>query len=107
MHGWFLPWIEAEFGMTRMTASRFMGVAEKFGKSNTMLHLDPTALYELAAPSTPPEVQIEVERRIAAGEIISAADEHQQVAVPTPWRCRARTADGGRARWREVPPPSM
>jgi hypothetical protein len=22
----------------------------------------------------------------------------QQVAVPTPWRCRARTADGGRAR---------
>jgi hypothetical protein len=38
------------------------------------------------------------ERRITVGEIISAADEHQQVAVPTPWRCRARTADGGRAR---------
>jgi hypothetical protein len=28
------------------------------------------ALYELAAPSTPPEVQAEVERRIAEGEII-------------------------------------
>jgi hypothetical protein len=38
------------------------------------------------------------ERRITAGEIVSAADEHQQVAVPTPWRRRARTADGGRAR---------
>jgi hypothetical protein len=38
------------------------------------------------------------ERRITVGEIISAADEHQQVAVPTPWRCRARIADGGRPR---------
>jgi hypothetical protein len=45
--------------------------------------------------------------RFTPGEIVSAADEHQQVAVPTPWRCGARTANGGRARWREVPPPSM
>jgi len=33
------------------------------------------ALTELAAPSTPPEVQAEVERCIAAGEIVSAADD--------------------------------
>jgi hypothetical protein len=57
----------------------------KFGKSNTMLHLDPTALYELAAPSTPPEVQAEVERRIAAGEIISAHGRQGAMA-----RCVAR-----------------
>jgi hypothetical protein len=30
--------------------------ADRFGKSNTVLDLTPTALYELAAPSTPPEV---------------------------------------------------
>src|SRR3982074_408856 len=33
----------------------------------------PKALYKLAAPSTPPEVQAEVERRVAAGEAASAA----------------------------------
>jgi hypothetical protein len=32
------------------------------------------ALRELVSPSTPPEVQAEVERRIAAGEILSAAE---------------------------------
>jgi hypothetical protein len=30
--------------------------ADRFGKSNAVLDLTPTALYELAAPSTPPEV---------------------------------------------------
>lgn len=46
-----------------------MGVAERFGgKSELGSHLNLSALFELAAaPSTPPEVQAEVERRIAAG----------------------------------------
>src|SRR2546426_940819 len=39
-HGQFLPWLAAEFGMSRMTAHRFMQIAEKFGdKCNTALHL--------------------------------------------------------------------
>lgn len=50
-HGQFLPWLEAEFGMSKITAQRFMGVAETYGdKSFTVKHLSPTALYELAAP---------------------------------------------------------
>jgi Protein of unknown function (DUF3102) len=73
-HGSFLPWIEAEFAMSRHTADRLMNVAEAYGsKSSSVQHLSLTALYELAAPSTPPEVQAEVERRVAAGEIIGAA----------------------------------
>lgn len=73
-HGQFLPWIEAEFGMHRMTASRFMQVAEQYGdKSNIVLHLDPTALYELAAPKTPLEVREEVEKIIEAGAAITSA----------------------------------
>jgi hypothetical protein len=36
--------------------------------------LSMAALRELAAPSTPPEVREEIERRIAAGEIVSAGD---------------------------------
>lgn len=68
-HGSFLPWIDDEFGMTEQHARRFMHVAEVYGgKANIMFDLTPTALYELAAPSTPPEVRAEVERRIAAGE---------------------------------------
>lgn len=73
-HGSFLPWIEAEFGMHQTTANRFMHVATHYGsKVSTVLNLDPSALYELAAPKTPPEVREEVERLIAAGEVVSKA----------------------------------
>lgn len=47
--------------MTKMSANRFINVAEQFGdKSNTMLLFNPTALYALAAPSTPESVRAEV-----------------------------------------------
>lgn len=73
-HGSFLPWIEAEFGMGEHTARRFMGVAREYGdKSRIVRDLDPTALYELAAPKTPLEVREEVERMIAAGEVVTRA----------------------------------
>ena len=68
-HGNFLPWIEAEFGMSQPTASRFMNVARAYGdKVFTVNSLDPGALYELAAPKTPPEVREEIERMIEAGD---------------------------------------
>ena len=52
-HGQFLPWLQAEFGMSRMTANHFMQVADKFGgKCTNLLHLPATILYELASPST-------------------------------------------------------
>jgi len=67
-HGSFLPWIDAEFAMSEATAKRMMSVARMFaGKSITLSDLNASALYEPAAQSTPPEVQAEVERRIAAG----------------------------------------
>lgn len=68
-HGLFLAWLEAEFGMTRMSANRYMQAAEHFGsKCNTVLHLPPTAVYQLAAPSTPEPVREEVIQRLEAGE---------------------------------------
>lgn len=74
-HGAFLPWIEAEFGMSESAASKFMAVGRVYGtKSVTVTDLPPTALYELAAPSTSEDVRAEVERRIAAGDLVSAAD---------------------------------
>ncbi len=72
-HGNFLPWIDAEFGMSDQTARRFMQVAGLYGgKSNTVLNLEPSALYALAAPSTPADVRSEVEARAAEGEDIKA-----------------------------------
>ena len=73
-HGAFLPWIDAEFGMGEQSARRFMQVGEVYGKSNIMLDLPATALYELAAPSTPQDVRHRVEARAEAGEHVSVAE---------------------------------
>lgn len=73
-HGNFMPWIEAEFGMSMSAATRFMNVARAYGgKFATVANLDPTALYELAAPKTPLEVREEVEKMIEAGEVVTKA----------------------------------
>jgi hypothetical protein len=52
-----------------------MSVAEVYGgKYDSLSHLKPEALYELAAPSTPEEVRTEVEReRWAAAKFGSFA----------------------------------
>jgi Protein of unknown function (DUF3102) len=56
-HGHFMAWVKSEFGMTHMSAVRFMRVAEQFeGKCNNLLHLPLSVLYELAAPSMPETV---------------------------------------------------
>ena len=73
-HGNFLAWIEAEFGMSRQSADRFRQVAEHYGSKMPIVgNLDPTALYELAAPKTPIEVREEIEKMIAAGEVVTKA----------------------------------
>ena len=72
-HGMFLPWIEAEFQMSSVTAQRFMQVSEAFeGKSFTLKHLNASALYELAAPSTPQAVRDQVEELIVDGQKVTA-----------------------------------
>jgi hypothetical protein len=65
-------------------ASEEVVLPRRFGKSAAPAGLGIEAPYELAAPSTPPEVQAEVERRIVAGEIIGAwPPSHRQ---RTRWR---------------------
>lgn len=74
-HGNFLPWIEAEFGMSDETARKMMRVAEVYGPK-FQLGWDlppPTVLYELAAPKTPAEVRAEIEKMIEAGEVVTKA----------------------------------
>ena len=71
-HGSFLPWIQAEFSMSERTAQKLMTVVREFAKSAAPADFGMEALYELASADT--DIKAEVERRIAAGEIVSAAD---------------------------------
>lgn len=72
-HGNFLAWIEAEFGMTDRTARNFMAVHKQFGSKSEMISdLPPTALYALAAPSTPEPVRDEALGLAASGEKVTA-----------------------------------
>jgi hypothetical protein len=76
-HGKFLRWIDVEVEISEPTATRMMNVAREYGhKAFTVKHMKPTVLYELAAPSTPPEVRAKIECRVAAGEKVTIADVH-------------------------------
>ncbi len=72
-HGSFHKWIEAECELSVRTAQRCMNVAAEFGsKYAAAAHLGVMALDMLA--SAEPDVRAEVERRVAAGELVNADD---------------------------------
>ena len=73
-HGQFVAWLRGEFDLSVRTAQRYMAAAQLVAKSETVSRLKPSVLYQLSAPSTPPAVQDEILRRVAAGEEISIAD---------------------------------
>lgn len=74
-HGYFLPWIESEFGMGQSTAKRFIQCFEAYGNKTPKLgDLTPSVLYELSAPSTPEPVREEIESRAASGESVTVKE---------------------------------
>lgn len=71
-HGKFGDWLKAEFEWDERTARRFMSVAHIFNSDNlSELSFAPSALYILAAPSTPSQVRQEALERAAQGETIT------------------------------------
>lgn len=71
-HGNFRTWLQSEFDWSIWTATKFMQVAERFEETNfSGLDIAPSALYELAAPSTPEAARDEVLTRAKAGEAIT------------------------------------
>ena len=48
-HGEWQNWLEGNFQLTKMSASRFMRVAERFGKSNINVTFQPTHLTSTVA----------------------------------------------------------
>lgn len=74
-HGHFGTWLESEFGWSQYTAINFMRVADKFRNFPNLDDVAPSALYLLAAPSTPDEARQEAIERARNGEVIT----HQTV----------------------------
>ena len=78
-HGQFLPWIAAEFEMSRETSDNFMSVHKRFGdgKLVNFTSFKPSILYALSAPSTPESVIEKAIEQVEAGEKVTVADVKQ------------------------------
>src|SRR5262245_60793240 len=75
-HGRFLTWLAAEFGWSDKTAERFMSVYALAGKFDNLSNLEVpiSALYLLAAPSTPDKALEAVAMRVGNGNGVSVAE---------------------------------
>ena len=87
-HGQFDAWLKAEFGWSRRTAYNFINVYETFGNRANLAQIDiaTSALYLLAAPSTPDKVrdkyieEAKTGKRITHKELVQDI-KHQQEKV--------------------------
>jgi len=81
-HGKFLTWLAAEFGWSERTAENFMRVYDLHCKSEKFPELEVpiSALYLLAAPSTPDKALEEVAMRVGNGNGVSVAEVKDIIA---------------------------
>jgi hypothetical protein len=71
-HGCFLGWVEKACGLSARTAQLMMRAAEwAEGRHEIIAHLEPTAIYLLAAPSTPEAVRQQVMSRLEEGQTLA------------------------------------
>jgi len=103
-HSNWLPWLDREFGWEETTAQRFMRVHKlaqsKFGK---LPDLPVSAIYMLAAPSTPEPAKTEIIERAKAGEALRATEVRRVVERHKPPASKPRKAK--RAKAADPPPP--
>ena len=79
-HGQFLNWLEIEFGWSDQTARNYIHVAEKFKNFLNLDHYATSALYLLAAPSTPDAVLDKAREMAINGQYISHARAQELLA---------------------------
>ena len=71
-HGQFGPWLHAELNVTVRSAENYMSAADfAEGNSEIIAFLPPTAIYELAAPSTPEAARLEVVEKVRHGTVMT------------------------------------
>jgi hypothetical protein len=114
-YGNWLPWLEQEFGWTDDTALNFMRIHELSKSRNFRdLRLPVSALYLLAAPSTPTEARDEIIERAQAGETVPVAEakriiedtKKREQSSKTRRRRRRRGARASRRRSRKPVQPT-
>lgn len=111
-HGQFGSWLQAEFAWSQDTAQNLMRVSEMVEQNRKFSefggHIAQSAMYLLAAPSTPPEAREDALARAEAGEQVSHSaakaivNEHK--APPTPQQL-ARTFQPTPPATQDVPAP--
>ncbi len=71
-HGQFRAWLEAEFDWSISAANKFMQVSKQFQLDDLeTIDIAPSALYILAAPSTPLEVRNQALEKARQGQVIT------------------------------------
>ncbi len=80
-HGQFESWLKAEFGWSRRTAYNFINVYETLAERANLAQIDiaTSALYLLAAPSTPQNVREEFLQRAHEGQTITYKNIRQVI----------------------------
>ncbi|NJL61676.1 MAG: DUF3102 domain-containing protein [Methylacidiphilales bacterium] len=80
-HGQFDAWLKAEFGWSRRTAYNFINVYETFGNRANLAQIDiaTSALYLLAAPSTPEKFREQYIDEAKTGKRITHKDLAQKI----------------------------
>jgi hypothetical protein len=83
-HGGWAAWLDANFSWSDRTARNFMSAFELVKSEHfsdfDQVDLPITALYLLAAPSTPETVRTEILDRAKAGEAVSVSDVQDTIA---------------------------
>jgi len=103
-HNNWLPWLDREFGWEETTAQRFMRVHKLAqSKSGKLPDLPVSAIYMLAAPSTPEPAKTEIIERAKAGEALRATEVRRVVERHKPPASKPRKAK--RAKAADPPPP--
>lgn len=92
-HGHFGEWLRAEFDWHQSTATNFMRVAEKFTNFVNLDQFAPSALYLLAAPSTPDDARTEALDRAESGEPITHRAAQEIITAHKPPAPPALSAD--------------
>jgi len=103
-HNNWLPWLDREFGWEETTAQRFMRVHKLAqSKSGKLPDLPVSAIYLLAAPSTPEPAKTEIIERAKAGEALRANEVKRVVERHKPPASKPHKAK--RAKAADPPPP--
>jgi Protein of unknown function (DUF3102) len=101
-HGQWGEWLRREFDWDGRTAQRFMSVGERFKNDNLSdLNIAPSALYLLAAPSTPETIGNDILARARAGERITHRDALEAVRQAKELLSIAKQADDVDPGWPE------